>query len=363
MILTAIILSPMLIAMGLMIQFHIRKKRWIPLVTIPTLIFIFIFQCVIMTLKWHLGMELSSGLMEARAWIMSIIFPLVYIFICSKSGEDWFSVHTVTLLGFGLLNISNGMTLYFDDVITEPMPVDDNLYIMLKGKPVVAMGMQEVVLIMQMLWILVRGISMYNNAKRQNLHLSKKSIVLLKTIAISFVIAFISTFVPNRIWEQSLLFPWVFIVPISMCFTYAELLVSWGYALTPILDKNDEPAIDTVSINDDLLKKDIQKLIEGEKLYLDSDLRIETVSMRLNTNRNYVSKTINEQFGCNFTTYINRLRIRDAEALLKEDPTINLESLAAKCGFNSAGSFTKVFKKETGMNPSRMKKSLSGDLQ
>lgn len=360
---TLLILSPTLVVMGMMIQFHIRKKQWIPLFTVTAIVLIFIFHCLVMTSRWYLKDEIPQDVYETRAWFTCLIFPLFYIFLCSKTGEKWISINTFSVLGLNLFNFSNGMTLYLDNSTIDPYELDNAIHIIKNNDTIFNIGIYEFVLITQMVWIGARWYSLVKRMREQNLHFSKKSKTLLRVMGIGLAVSFISIFIPDSVWEESLLFPWIFFIPLSVSITYSELLVSWGYVLTPILDENEEPAIGTISVNENQLIIEIKRLIEDKREYLNGDLKIADVTSKLSTNRNYISQVINDEFGCNFNTYINRLRIRDAVKMIEENPNISLELVATRCGFNSPGAFTKVFKKEKGVNPSKWKRNISKDLQ
>ncbi|HXB92464.1 MAG TPA: helix-turn-helix domain-containing protein [Puia sp.] len=67
-----------------------------------------------------------------------------------------------------------------------------------------------------------------------------------------------------------------------------------------------------------------------------------------------VSAIINLRKGVNFTDYLNKLRIRHCEQLIKiaGDKKLNIPQLASACGFHNRNTFTTAFKKFTGMTPS-----------
>lgn len=61
-----------------------------------------------------------------------------------------------------------------------------------------------------------------------------------------------------------------------------------------------------------------------------------------------------ESTGKTATHYINNLRIKKAKALLKKS-TLNITEIALACGFNDANYFSRIFKKNTNMSPSKYK--------
>ena len=105
-------------------------------------------------------------------------------------------------------------------------------------------------------------------------------------------------------------------------------------------------------------KAEIIKLLEHEKIYLDSHLTSNKFAQHLGINTNYLSQIVNSEFKCNLTHLINSYRIDHAKKILKDEAYNNLNFLgiASQSGFNSANSFSRVFKQHTGKTPSQFKK-------
>lgn len=97
------------------------------------------------------------------------------------------------------------------------------------------------------------------------------------------------------------------------------------------------------------------KKLEEKKYFLQQDCNSYNVAKKIGTNTTYLSKVINSHFGKNFNTYINDLRINYAIVRIKNDVlfrSYSIQSIAEEIGYKSADSFTKYFKKDTGLNPS-----------
>jgi AraC-like DNA-binding protein len=86
-------------------------------------------------------------------------------------------------------------------------------------------------------------------------------------------------------------------------------------------------------------------------------LRITSVSDSLKTNRTYISRLINDEFGVNFNEFVNKYRIEEAKKLLEsnESKLFTMEHIAEKSGFGSVNSFTRVFKEFEGITPGQFK--------
>jgi len=59
---------------------------------------------------------------------------------------------------------------------------------------------------------------------------------------------------------------------------------------------------------------------------------------------------------CNFTAYVNRLRIDQSKSLLRET-NIPLVDIAGMVGYEDQSYFTKVFRKITGTSPGKYRES------
>ncbi|NER12711.1 helix-turn-helix domain-containing protein [Leptobacterium flavescens] len=100
---------------------------------------------------------------------------------------------------------------------------------------------------------------------------------------------------------------------------------------------------------------------EDKKGFLNSKTTLNSLSKKLDTNTNYLSKIINFYEQKNFSNYLNDLRIEYAIKQLKTDPQFQLYSIkgiAQEVGFNSGESFSKAFYKRTGIYPSYFLKQL-----
>ena len=92
-------------------------------------------------------------------------------------------------------------------------------------------------------------------------------------------------------------------------------------------------------------------LLKEKKLYLDPDLKMQSVADMLHTNRTYLSKAINSVYEMNFNSIVNRERIREATAMFAENPDMKITELCSKSGFKSMATFNSAFSRTTGKTP------------
>jgi AraC-like DNA-binding protein len=94
---------------------------------------------------------------------------------------------------------------------------------------------------------------------------------------------------------------------------------------------------------------------EKHKIFITKNITLYSLSKDFETNRDYLSKVINEIKGKSFSNYLNELRINFAITELKENKKLRLKTIAAiseDVGFSNVESFTKAFKNVTGTLPS-----------
>ncbi len=132
----------------------------------------------------------------------------------------------------------------------------------------------------------------------------------------------------------------------------------------PIVEENEDngknKSINIPATTRAQLQADLMKLMENNRIYLNPDLRLDSVVKELGTNRTYLSLIIKEDFGENFIGFVNRYRIDEAKQLLSDaNNRTNLIEVAEKVGFKSISSFNVFFKRYTSQTPAEFRKSPS----
>jgi len=105
----------------------------------------------------------------------------------------------------------------------------------------------------------------------------------------------------------------------------------------------------------------LEKLMSEEQLYLNPEISLDEIATKLESNRTYLSKAINQVYSTNFTSYLNDLRIKDSIRIIsqKESARFSIEGIAKEVGFNNRITFISAFKKYTGVTPSFFIKNLN----
>lgn len=101
------------------------------------------------------------------------------------------------------------------------------------------------------------------------------------------------------------------------------------------------------------LKEKLLLIMEKDRPYLDSNIRLQDIADLLDISRHHASQVINVHYSVNFFDFINQYRVREAERLLTSTKSqLSITDIAFKSGFNNRISFYKAFKKITGITPS-----------
>jgi len=75
----------------------------------------------------------------------------------------------------------------------------------------------------------------------------------------------------------------------------------------------------------------------------------------------HLSRTFRECTGMNYLQYLNAVRINMASKLLVEED-LQIADIAHRCGFPTAGYFSKMFRKFSGMTPKEYRESMRASL-
>lgn len=107
------------------------------------------------------------------------------------------------------------------------------------------------------------------------------------------------------------------------------------------------------------LMQRIEALMEEQRLYLNSDLKMGDVAAKLGVHQNEVSACINNCKGYSFSQFINGYRVTYAQQLLRDHPEKKMAQVGLESGFANDTTFYRVFKTITGLTPSEWLSSVS----
>ena len=133
-------------------------------------------------------------------------------------------------------------------------------------------------------------------------------------------------------------------------------------ALTTILDALSE----NISHNNEYVDPDLlagmAKLINEQKLYLQTNLKIVDFAQALQVPEYKISRAIRDHYKvANFNLFINQYRVKYAKTLLagQQGKEWSILSIALESGFSSLATFNRVFKSIVGDIPNEYRKQSS----
>lgn len=109
----------------------------------------------------------------------------------------------------------------------------------------------------------------------------------------------------------------------------------------------------------ELLWSRIAEVMADEQVFCNQDFTLQKLSDMLQSNVKYVSQTINQKTGQSFSNYLSEKRIDVAcQRFIDNDNygQLTLEGIIKGVGYKSRSSFTKTFKRHTGLTPSEYRK-------
>lgn len=122
------------------------------------------------------------------------------------------------------------------------------------------------------------------------------------------------------------------------------------------LSEDDKPAAERPADTTTPIDRELQRLCAEEKIYLNPELSCNDLAKAVGTNRTYMSLWFREH-GTTFNDYINSLRLKQAEHLLRTTDE-NILTIGSRSGFNHPNTFRNVFKEYFGCTPKDYRKKL-----
>lgn len=101
--------------------------------------------------------------------------------------------------------------------------------------------------------------------------------------------------------------------------------------------------------------RELKEIIQD---HIDTNITLKEISKDLEISSSYLSREFSKYFDdLSFGDYIRKQRIDKAKELM-ENPAYSLTDIAYLTGFSDQSHFTRIFKKNTGQNPSQFRKKM-----
>ncbi len=107
------------------------------------------------------------------------------------------------------------------------------------------------------------------------------------------------------------------------------------------------------------LKDQILNIILFQQRYRDKNYSAKQLAEDLKTNTRYISAVVNVKFNMNYTSFVNKFRIKEAMNILSSEKykDLNMEDISDMVGFSNRQSFYASFYRINGMTPREYKLS------
>ena len=103
----------------------------------------------------------------------------------------------------------------------------------------------------------------------------------------------------------------------------------------------------------------LEKIMREDHVYRSNSISLDELASMLGTNRTYISRVINRYADKSFWGYINMYRIAEATEILSDlEKDVQIKNIYEVLGYNSAASFFRVFRDETGISPSKYREEV-----
>ena len=135
----------------------------------------------------------------------------------------------------------------------------------------------------------------------------------------------------------------------------ALVLIVIGIALRKKPSSKSGQSSELQPVIDDELMQRISQLMDQEKLYLSSELKVSDLADRLGINSRNLSDCIRNSTGSTFANFINAYRIGYAKQLMRKQPDMKISEVFLSSGFANETTFFRIFKAVTGMTPNEWK--------
>lgn len=192
-------------------------------------------------------------------------------------------------------------------------------------------------------------------------NVTQKDLKHIRRLIYAFVTTAVSSFIANGLGREYFLAGHIGIMTMAVIFAGLLFLVAYysikqKFSIEDVVrdeNANRRATATTQELNlvIDSIKEKIEVLFTSEQLYLTPELTISTLAQKVGTNRTYISRVINEEFGVSFNQYVNRYRIEHAKVIMRENPDMKYFLVAEKSGFTNEQSFYRNFKKIENLTP------------
>lgn len=203
----------------------------------------------------------------------------------------------------------------------------------------------QTILLQFMIYLTIAIYKAFVNVKNKPLLVKQLNIISCFLLAIWFA------YFLNSVSD----FPYIMGAVIYSILIYFSLIIilNKGYIINFSQRKYHNTGLD-IKENQRILQ-DLNSLFEKEKIYKDNTLGLNKLAKILRTNTHALSQVINENKNKTFFELIRYYRMEEAKRLLLKSSDTKILEIAFDVGYNSLSTFNSVFKKSTGLTPTKFR--------
>jgi len=203
----------------------------------------------------------------------------------------------------------------------------------------------QTILLQYMIYLTIAIYKAFVNVKNKPLLVKQLNIISCFLLAIWFA------YFLNAVSD----FPYIMGAVIYSILIYFSLIIiiNRGYIINFSQRKYHNTGLN-IKENQRILQ-DLNSLFEKEKIYKDNTLGLTKLAKILRTNTHALSQVINENKNQTFFELIRYYRIEEAKRLLLKSSDTKILEIAFDVGYNSLSTFNSVFKKATGLTPTKFR--------
>ena len=288
--------------------------------------------------------SLTENNLRYRTYLKHYAFPLL-------TGAIVFYYHYIFISYKNSIAVFNNYFTPWE--LTQKQIVTYNIDLILRNGFVLFGIFYLIVMYFKMKRHFKKVIDYYSNVEHKRLYWIALSISLYLLFSLIGVTLFNSQSKPV-IYKNEVITSIPFLI-LAVVFWYIGFLGNrQQLVIIPATGMDNRPQVNLTEVLKENLVNKIKQTIETDKLYLKPDICLPDLAREVGTNRYYLSKIINDEFGMNFNNYINQFRIAEAVNLMNNNSNnYSLADISIKSGFNVYISFVRNFKRFEKVSPER----------
>lgn len=296
-----------------------------------------------------------------------LVYPLCHIYVRLLTIEKWFSfklhlkfliapvvVFVLELIGMIIVGPDGANDFYKSLLNNESLDLLSFKYLKIIN------SLFRFVIIFQVIYYLIMSFRLIRQHNKQlNNYYSnteKHSLAWVQFFNITMGVASLSSIVSAYLGREVFLEKQLLLIFPSVIFTLLIFIVGFlgNRQSEPVVEQKEEQILiknnksiesfENIDVQDTGKYKTVMdNLFESEKIFKDPDLKIWDLAGMMGTNRTYVSRIINKEYGRNFCNHVNYYRVGEVKKLIAEGKNLSNEQLAELSGFGSVNSLYRAF--------------------